>query len=103
MSKVFDKPIVIQKIDEKTESWNDLYTPHASINKSKADSEYLNAGASRSKKTLVFEIRYFKELEDIDLNTQRYRILYRDTPYNIGDYDDYMQEHKTVKLLGVSY
>lgn len=103
MSKVFDKPIVIQKIDEKTEKWSDLYTPHASINKAKTDNEYLDAGAIRSKKTLVFEIRYFKGLEDIDLNTQRYRILYRGTPYNIGDYDDYMQEHKTVKLLGVSY
>jgi len=90
MSKVFDKPIVIQKIDEVTEKWTDLYTPHASINKAKTDNEYLEAGASRSKKTLVFEVRYFKDLEDIDLNTQRYRILYRDTPYNIGDYKAYL-------------
>lgn len=103
MAKVFDKPIVIQKIDEKTEKWTDLYTPHASINKAKSDSEYLGSGATQSKKTLVFEVRYFKALEDIDLNTQRYRIVYQGIPYNIGDYDDYMLKHKTVKILGVSY
>ncbi len=103
MSKVFDKPIVIQKIDEVTEKWSDVYTPHASINKAKTDSEYLDAGASRSKKTKVFEVRYFKGIEDIENNTQRYRIVYQGVPYNIGDYDDYMLQHKTVKLLGVSY
>ena len=103
MAKVFDRPIIIQKINELTETWENLYSVHASINKAKSDNEYLNAGAIQAKKTLVFEVRYFKDLEDISLNTQRYRISYRGVPYNIADYDDFMLLHKTVNLLGVSY
>lgn len=101
---VYDKPIIIQKINEDTEEWEDLFDKplHAKVNKS-GGSEYLNAGANQSKSNRVFEIRYFKDLEDIDENRGMYRIVYRDRFYNITDYDDYLEQHKTVKLLGVSY
>lgn len=103
MSKPFDKPIEIQSIDEASETWVTIYKLHARINKAKANSEYLNAGAIQSKRALTFEVRYLKALEDIALNTQCYRILFDTIPYNIEDYDDYMLEHKTIKMLGVSY
>lgn len=103
MGKTYDRPITIQKIDEITETWTDCFKPHASINKAKADNEYLNAGAIQAKKNLTFEVRYFSALEDISLNLQSYRIIYQGVPYNITDYDDFMLRHKTVKLLGVSY
>ena len=103
MSKPYDRPIVIQKLDEITEDWIDLYSIHASINKAKADNEYLDAGAIRGKRSLTFEVRYFKDLEDISYNTQLYRIVYQGIPFDIQDYDDFKLEHKTVKLLGVSY
>jgi SPP1 family predicted phage head-tail adaptor len=103
MSKNFDTPIVIQRIDENTEQWSNLFSLHARINKAKSDSEYLNAGAIQGKSSLLFEVRYFADLKDIRLNTQSYRILYENVPYNITDYDDYMMNHKTVKLLGESY
>lgn len=103
MNKTFDKPIVIQKIDEKTELWSDLYKIHARINKASNDNEYLNAGAIQAKRNLTFEVRYFSSLEDICLNLQSYRIVYLGIPYDIKDYDDFMLTHKTVKLLGVSY
>lgn len=99
---VYDKPITIQKINEDTEKWEDLYTLHARVNKSNG-SEYLKAGANQSKSNRVFEIRYFKELEDIDDNRGLYRLVYRGKLYNITDYDDYLEQHKTIKLLGVSY
>lgn len=98
---VYDKPIIIQKIDEATEKWTDLYNLHAKINKSNG-SEYLNAGANQSKSTRVFEVRYFKDLEAIDQNRGLYRIIYRGNTHNITDYDDYLEKHRTVKLLGVS-
>lgn len=100
---MFDKPIIIQKIDEATEKWVPLFDKplHAKVNKSNG-SEYLNAGASRSKATRVFEVRYFKDLEDIALNTNMYRLVYRGHIYNITDYDDYQERHQTVKLLGVA-
>lgn len=99
---MFDKPITIQKIDEDTEQWTDLYYLHARVNKS-GGSEYLNAGANQSKSTRVFEVRYFKNLENIDNERGLYRIVYRGVLYNITDYDDFQEQHKTVKLLGVSY
>lgn len=101
--KVFDKPIVIQKFDEEKEQWNTVYKVHASINKTRADNEYLNGGAIQYKNNLTFEVRYFAGLNDISLNMQRYRVLYNDVPYDITDYDDFMSQHKTIKLSGVSY
>ena len=103
MSRLYDRPISIQKVNELTETWEDVFKVHASINKTKTDNEYLNAGAIQAKKNLTFEVRYFADLEDISLNLQSYRIVYQGVPYNIEDYDDYMLKHKTVKILGVSY
>lgn len=103
MGKIYDRPITIQKLNAKAKLWEDVYTVHASINKAKADNEFLSAGATQAKKNLTFEMRYFAGLEDISLNLQTYRILYRKVPYNITDYDDFMLKHKTVKILGVSY
>jgi SPP1 family predicted phage head-tail adaptor len=103
MANPYDRRIVIQKRDEITEDWITVFTPHARINKGKTDDEYLSAGAIQGKRTLVFEVRYFKDLEDISHNTQLYRVLYQGVPYNIRDYDDFMLAHKSVKLLGVSY
>lgn len=103
MGKLFDRPITIQKIDETTELWTDVYHVHAHINKAKSDDEYLNAGAIQGKKSLTFEVRYFTGLEDISFNLQSYRIVYQGVPYNLKDYDDFMLRHKTVNLLAVSY
>lgn len=103
MSRLYDRPITIQKIDEVTEQWADIYKVHASINKSSNDTEFLNAGAIQEKRNLTFEVRYFKNLEDIALNLQCYRIIFQGVPYDIKDYDDYMLKHNSVKLLGVSY
>lgn len=103
MGRLFDRPIVIQKINEITETWEDAYRLHAHINKASSDNEYLNAGAIQGKKTLTFEIRYFADLEDVSFNLQCYRVLYQGVPFNIKDYDDYKLQHKSVKLLGVSY
>lgn len=99
---VYDKPIIIQKINEESEEWEDLFSLHARVNKS-SGSEYLNAGANQSKSNRVFEVRYFKDLEAIDDDRGSYRIVYRGRYYNITDYDDYFEQHKTIKFLGVSY
>lgn len=103
MSKVYDKPITIQKRDDITELWSDVFKLHAHINKAKGDNEYLGGGAIQGKRNLTFEIRYFADLESISFDIQNYRIVYQGTQYDIKDYDDYMLKHKTVKLLGVSY
>lgn len=103
MARLFDRPIAIQKINEVTEEWEDVFKVHASINKAKSDDEYLSGGAGQGKRNLTFEVRFFKALEAISYNTQLYRVLYQGVPFNIKDYDDFMLQHKTVKILGVSY
>ena len=103
MIRAIDRPILIQRINETTEMWDDMYILHANVNKANSNNEYLNAGAIQDKVSRVFEVRYFKAIEDIEHNTQKYRIVYQGVPYNITDYDDFMFRHKTVKLLGVSY
>lgn len=103
MNRVYDRPIVIQRQDKNTELWGDLFRLHAKINKASNDNNYLGSGSSQSKRSLTFEVRYFKALEQIDLERQFYRIVFEGVPYNVLDYDDYMLNHKSVKLLGVSY
>lgn len=103
MARIYDRPIIIQKINEVTEIWEDVFKVHASINKAKGDDEYLNGGATQGKRNLTFEVRYFAAIEDISLNIQSYRILYQGVPYDIKDFDDFKLQHKSVKILGVSY
>lgn len=98
----FDKPIKIQKMDLSTEEWSDVYSLHARVNKTQG-SETTSSGATQSKATRTFEVRYFKALEDIALSTQIYRIEYRGHVYNIVDYDDYMESHQTVKFVAEAY
>lgn len=103
MSRTYDKLIFIQRINESTEEWENAYQVHAYINKNGSNDEYLSAGAIQDKMRKVFEIRYFSALDVIEQNTQSYRILYKGIPYDIKDYDDYRLQHRTVRLLGVSY
>ena len=99
---VFDKPIIIEQCDENTEKWNAFAKIHARVNKT-GGSEFLNAGAERYQNTVTFEMRYVKKLEKIRLNTQLFRLFYRGNRYNIINYDDYMEKHRTIKLIGESY
>lgn len=98
----FDRPITIQKINQNTELWADLWSLHARINKT-TGSEFVDAGAIQSQSTKTFEVRYFSGIEDIDFNRGLYRIIYRGITFNIVDYDDYMESHQVVKLKGISY
>ena len=98
----YDRPIMIQKIDQDTEQWSDLWPLHARLNKT-TGSEFVEAGADRSQSTKTFELRYFEALEDVDYNRGLYRIIYRGHMFNIVDYDDYMEKHQVVKLKAISY
>lgn len=102
MSKAYNIPIKVQKLDEKSEKWSDYLNLHARITRSKG-SEYLKAGAVQSKAERIFEVRYQAGLKDIEFNTPLYRIVYADNFYNIVDYDDFMEKHINVKLVGLSY
>lgn len=82
--------------------WVFDWTLHAKVNKA-SGKEYLQGGAIQSQLQLVFDVRYCAAVGEIRLNTQQYRILYNGAVYKIVDYDDFMERHRTVRLLGVSY
>lgn len=99
---VYDKPIIIEKVNEQSEKYSEFARVHARVNKT-GDNAYQKAGAERSQNTLTFEVRYAPNLEDIRLATSLYRLWYRGHRYKITDYDDYLEKHQTIKLVGVSY
>lgn len=99
---MYDKPITIQVQNEQTEMWEDLLRLHARVNKTKGGTA-LTAGADQTRATLTFEVRYLKALEDMAYNTQPYRIRYRGRSFKVVDYDDYMEQHRTIRLVGEFY
>lgn len=99
---VYDKPITVQVQDADTEQWADKLKLHARVNKTGGGTSF-SAGADQFKASLTFEVRYSKALEDIAYNPQPFRIVYRGRTFKVTDYDDYMEQHKTVKLVGEFY
>ncbi len=96
-------PLTIQRMDPDTEEWTDHLQLHAlQVNKTGAG-ESFNAGAEQYHPRLTFRLRWCKALEDMRYNTQEHRIIYRGHMFNIQDYDDDMEQHKTVNLVGVAY
>lgn len=96
-------PFTIQVQDETTEEWANLLHLHAlQVNKT-GGGETSNAGAEQFHLRLTFEVRWCKPLEDVIYSPQVHRIVYRGRTYNIKDYDDFMEEHRTVRLVGEAY
>lgn len=96
-------PFTIQVINPDTEDWTDLLHLHAlQVNKTGGGETY-GAGAERFHPRLTFEVRWCKVLEDAVNSPEAHRIMYRGRAYNIQDYDDFMEQHRTVRLVGVAY
>lgn len=99
---IYDKPITIQQQDPDTEDWADKWKLHAKVNKT-GGGQALNAGADQYRATLTFEIRYFKALEELRYSPQLFRIVYRGHSFKLADFDDFMEQHRSVKLVGEAY
>lgn len=98
----YDKPITIQIQDEDTEQWADALQLHARVNKSSGSTNF-DAESDQYRVKLTFEVRYTAKLEQIAYGVQPFRIVYRGHHFKAADYDDYMEQHRTVKLTGVLY
>ena len=101
---MYDKPIRIQVQDPETETWTDAFdkTLHAEVNKTGGGSKE-NAGAGQYRASLTFKLRYTKKLEAIEYSPQAYRIIYRGRTFRVTDYDDFMEQHRKIKLTGEFY
>ncbi len=98
----YNKIITIQVQDPDTEEWANKWKLHARVNKT-GGGQALNAGADQYRATLTFEVRFFKALEELRYNPQPFRVIYRGHSFKLTDYDDYMEQHQTVKLVGEAY
>ena len=102
---IYDKPITVQVQDPDTEDWADRLHLHARVNKNayRGGSTTYAAGADQYRAILSFEVRYVRALEDIAYGPQPFRILYRGRTFKVTDYDDYMEQHRSVRLVGELY
>lgn len=98
----YDKPITIQVQKEDCEHWRDSLHLHAKVNKT-GGGQGFTAGADQYRASLTFEVRYCKALEAIRFSAQTFRIIYRGQKFKVVDYDDFMEQHQTVKLVGELY
>lgn len=98
---ILNQKIQIQKLNEDIDSYSDYYSCHAQVNKT-GGNEYLIAGAVSTKNKFTFIVRYCEELKKLQFDTQSYRIIFNGIIFNILDADDFMQRHKTIKIIGES-
>ena len=94
------KPIIIQKLNE-AETWVTVGKVHASVNKASGNA-YLGSGSEQSSSGKTFTFRYAPIFSLIQFDKQSYRIIYEGVIYTIEDYDDYLEKHISIRLLGVS-
>lgn len=94
------KPIIIQKLNE-AEKWETVAKVHASVNKASGNA-YLGSGSEQSSSGKTFTFRYAPIFSLIQFDKQSYRIIYEGVIYTIEDYDDYLEKHISIRLLGVS-
>lgn len=99
----YDRPITVQVQDPDTEEWSDALHLHARVNKASGGNTEYNAAADQYHIRLTFDLRYVKALEDIAYSVQPYRILYSGRTFKVIDYDDYMERHLTISLVGELY
>ena len=99
---VYDKPVTLQVQDAQSERWNDVMKLHARVNKT-GGGQSLSADADQYQVRLNFDLRYSSVLEQIAYGVQPYRLLSRAHKFKIVDYDDYLEQHRTVRLVGELY
>lgn len=98
---ILNQKIQIQKLNDDNDSYSAYYSCHAQVNKT-GGNEYLIAGSVSTKNKFTFIVRYCEELKNLQFDTQTYRIVFDGIIFNILDADDFMQRHKTIKIIGES-
>lgn len=99
----YDKLITLQVQEVESEQWTDALSLHAKVNKTGGGGQGFIAGADQYSASLTFEVRYCKALEALRFSSQPFRIIYRGHKFKVVDYDDFMEQHQTVKLVGELY
>jgi len=96
---VFNKLVLIQKLNLDTEEWEEYFLTHGNVNKS-SGKEYFNARAEISNSTFNFSVRYSPKLKDLVFNTEIYRVVYDDKCFDIKNVDNYMMKNQELIIVG---
>lgn len=86
-----------------TYNWQDKKIVYAQINNLYGE-EYWKAAAYGQETTVVFTIRWTADIDNI-INTQeisKYRVVYKDVPYNVISVDNINYQNKLIKIKGIN-
>lgn len=75
--------------------WEDYFSCYAYVN-NLSGNEYWAAAQVNAQTDLFFVVRYCSEIKEMD--SEHYRIIFRDQIYNISFVDNVQYQNKTVKL-----
>lgn len=94
--------IIFQKSSSKKDkngnrvlNWTDFYSCAAYANNMSGE-EYWAAAQTNSQTDMYFKVRYCSELKD--LNTEKYRIVFRNEIYNITFIDNIQYSNRKLKI-----
>lgn len=96
-------PITIQRQNADTEEWEDFLRLHATQVNRAGGGEGYSAGREQYHPRMTFDLRWHRRLEEIRWAPQAHRLIYHGHAFNIVDYDDYMEQHITVRVTGEAY
>ena len=96
-------PITLQKMNPDTEQWTDHLHLHAQQVNRAGGGEAYSAGREQFRPRLTFDLRWCAALESLRWDSKNYRIVYRGHTFNIQDYDDFMEQHRKIRLTGEAY
>ena len=84
----FDKKLIIQKVDESTEMWSDVWTLHAAVNNANTSKAAEYSGAAiETKRILSFTVRFAAPLNAIAYQTSAFRILFEGAASGLSSYN----------------
>ena len=92
-------PILIQKLNLDTETYEDYYSTHSNINKV-GGKEYTQASTNISNSTFNFKVRYCSKMEDVIFDTEIYRVVYNNRFYDIKNVDHYGENKAELTITG---
>ncbi len=96
-------PVVLQKMNEETEAYEDVKKIHALQVNHRNGAESFDSAAGQYHLGLVFRFAWTRTIEAIRFDPQHYRLMYNGQAFAVTNYDDYMERHLYVNVTGVAY
>ena len=92
---ILKNEVSVDEVGNHVLAWKEFFSCNAYVN-NLSGKEYYAAASVNAQNEIYFVIRYCSELKNID--TEHYRIMFRDEQYNITFIDNVMYCNKTMKL-----